>query len=328
MAFKRERGCTWNTHACTPFSMAVILCCATMMQTRLLESAPAKLNLALSVGPINDSGLHPIASWMVTVDFQDDLEVTRLEEDAISRYAILWHDDAPHQTDIDWPVQSDLTVRMHQAIERYTSRRLPIQMKLEKRIPVGAGLGGGSADAAAVLRACNRLFELELDTNAMHHIAGAVGSDIAFLIEGGSAIVEGTGNLVTPQDAMPDFHAVLVLPALSCDTGAVYRKFDELGAASLRPQAVHTAMQGGPRFNDLTEAAFHIQPELREHMHALEAAMGRDVLVSGSGSTLFMTCDTHIEAGALQSAIEDQLGLKAIAVQPTLLNQSTPEHCS
>jgi len=295
------------------------------MRTRLLESAPAKLNLSLSVGPTDESGLHPISSWMVTIDFYDDLEVTRLEDDAISRYAILWHADAPHKTDIDWPVQSDLAVRMHQAIERYSSRRLPIQLKLEKRIPVGAGLGGGSSDAAAVLRACNQLFDLQLDADAMRHIAGAIGSDVAFLIDGGSALVEGTGNIITPQSTLPDFYAVLILPELRCNTGEVYRSFDELGASALRSDAIRAAIQGGPRFNDLTQAAFHVQSELRDHMHTLEAAMGRDVLVSGSGSTLFMTCDTSMEADALQAAIEAQLDLKAIAVQPTLLDQPTVE---
>ena len=139
----------------------------------ILKMAPAKLNLALSVGPPNGQGLHPICSWMVTVDLSDELLVTRLEPDRLSRYAILWHPEAKRQTEIDWSITTDLAVRAHLALEAHVERRLPVQLKLEKRIPVGGGLGGGSSDAATMLLALNELFELGLSSAELAEI-GAV----------------------------------------------------------------------------------------------------------------------------------------------------------
>ena len=298
------------------------------MRTRLLESALAKLNLALSVGPPNETGLHPICSWMVTVDFADDLEVTRLADGSISRYAILWHPDALHQPDLDWPVKSDLAVKMHQAIDRYTSQRLPVQMKLQKRIPVGSGLGGGSSDAAAMLRACNTLFDLQLDSSAMRHIAGAVGSDVIFLVEGGSAIVEGTGGTVEQLPCLPDLAAVLVLPGIACHTGDVYRTYDEQGCCELRPNEVRGAPASSEFFNDLAAPAQSIAPSLNTHASAISKLIGRNVHISGSGSTLFLTCDTTLEADAIASAIEEHLGLPTITAQPRYITQPTMESIS
>ncbi len=153
--------------------------------------APAKINLSLSVEPPRDDGMHTIRSKMARIALFDDLELTRLDAHALSRYAILWHDDAPKRTDIDWPVTSDLAVRAHRMLEEVAGRSLPVQMKLEKRIPVGGGLGGGSADAAAMMLATIELFDLKLDA---HAIASNLGSDIPYLLHGGAGIVRGVGE--------------------------------------------------------------------------------------------------------------------------------------
>ena len=107
------------------------------------SNAPAKINLALAVDRARDDGMHPIVSWMTPIGLMDELAVTRLEDDRLSRYAVLWHEDAPVRSAIDWSITSDLAVRAHLALEAHAGRKLPVQMKLEKRIPVGGGLGGG-----------------------------------------------------------------------------------------------------------------------------------------------------------------------------------------
>lgn len=291
------------------------------MRRHLHESAPAKLNLALSVGPPDAAhGMHPINSWMVTIDLVDDLFVTRLDEDSISRYAIGWHAEARQPSDIDWPVADDLSVKAHRAIERFTNRRLPVQMKLEKRIPVGGGLGGGSSDAAAMLRACNRLFDLELSDDELRHIAASLGSDIPFLIAGGSAIVSGFGDEIELLTEIPDFHAVLFFSDTSCGTEAVYGRFDAQGTAVLRAHAVREAISTGHFFNDLAEPALEEVPALRSHLTAIESTAKRPVYVSGSGSTLFLTCDTDLEAGAIAAAIQATHTVSAIATRPTRLD--------
>ena len=92
----------------------------------LTTQAPAKLNLALSVGPRNSEGMHPICSWMVSVGLFDELTVTMLEPDRLSRYAILWHSEAKSTSDIDWSISKDLAVRAHLALQQHTKRQLPV----------------------------------------------------------------------------------------------------------------------------------------------------------------------------------------------------------
>jgi 4-diphosphocytidyl-2-C-methyl-D-erythritol kinase len=297
-----------------------------MLQTLTLH-APAKLNLALSAGPAAPefNGFHPIASWMQTVDLFDDLTLTRLPAGTLSRYAILWHREARRPSEIDWPITKDLAVRAHRALEGRLARvmGLPVQMKLEKRIPVGGGLGGGSSDAAAMLRGLNELFALGLSLDELAAVGATLGSDVPFLVHGGSAIVEGLGDRITPHapEHSPRFHAVLVFPEAQCPTAGVYGLLDEAGGATLRPDAVR-ALASGPRplppggpFNDLAEPAMRLAPQLREHRAALARLAERPAHITGSGSTLFVVCDDRMHAIALAEAIERRLSLPAVAVQ-------------
>ena len=205
--------------------------------------APGKLNLALAVGPPRPDGMHPICSWMVTIDLHDELLVTRLPADWMSRYAILWHADALRPTNINWSITKDLAVRAHEALEREVGRKLPVQLKLEKRIPVGGGLGGGSADAAAMLHAVNALYELGLDGDALAAIGAQVGSDVAFLVYGGSAVVEGLGEQIERHENPPALHVVLVLPDYQCPTAPVYGMFDEDPSPELRGEPVRALVR-------------------------------------------------------------------------------------
>jgi 4-diphosphocytidyl-2-C-methyl-D-erythritol kinase len=291
------------------------------MADSIALQAPAKLNLALSVGPPDDDGMHPVCTWMVTVDLCDELLVTRLGEDRLSRYAVLWHAEAQRTSDIDWSMTRDLAVRAHLALEQRTDRRLPVQMKLEKRIPVGGGLGGGSSDAAAMLRATNELFGLGLSADDLREVAGGLGSDVPFFVSGGSAIVEGFGERIEPHDAIRPLHAVLVFPEASCPTGHVYDMYDQIGPRPLRPDDVRALVASpGPLrtddvFNDLADAAVQLTPALQEPAGALSRLAECPARVAGSGSSLFVLCDDELHAGALADAAHQQLGLPAIAVR-------------
>jgi 4-diphosphocytidyl-2-C-methyl-D-erythritol kinase len=297
--------------------MVILLSPMTTART-VAEIAPAKLNLALAVGSPDDTGLHPICSWMMTVGLEDELEVKRLEDDRLSRYAVLWHDEALRRPEIDWSITDDLAVRAHIALEGYAGARLPLQMKLEKRIPVGGGLGGGSSDAAAMLRAVNTLFDLDLTTPQLAAIGSTIGSDVAFLVHGGSAVVQGLGETVETHETAPRVDAVLVFPDASCPTGRVYGVFDELGGGELRSDAVAALIASGPTpdtlFNDLTAAAISVAPELGLLRHEVVTLAERPAHVSGSGSTLFVLCDDHMHATALAAAITEQLDVPALAV--------------
>jgi 4-diphosphocytidyl-2-C-methyl-D-erythritol kinase len=301
------------------------------MSSVVLSIAPAKVNLALSVSPPVEGGMHEIASWMVTTAFGDELEVKRLPADRPSRFSIDWHDEARRRTDIDWLIRKDLAVRAHALLEERIGCALPVQLRLRKRIPVGGGLGGGSSNAAAMLRALDALFDLRLRAEYLEAISRELGSDVPFLVRGGSALVEGTGERLT-RVAMPVVHLVLVFPPIACPTGPVYHAFD-----SLRPDArldaprvrglVDAAENGWLRadmpFNDLADAALEVAPALGELRARLEGVARSPVHVSGSGSTLFIVCDSPIHAEALAGAIEKQVGVPAVATvtAPTPLEE-------
>lgn len=280
--------------------------------------AYAKLNAALSVGPPAADGMHPICSWMLTIDLHDDLTLTALEPDRLSRYAIMWHDDALQRRNIDWSLTSDLAVRAHQSMELHVGRPLPIQLKLEKRIPLGGGLGGGSSDAAAMLRGLNDLFELSITDEVLEKIAAGLGSDVPFLVRGGSAIVEGTGERIDRLETIPEVHVVLILPETGCETGLVYRTLDDMNPTPVDPSAVRSLVMDGfdghQLFNDLADPALKVAKGLEAIRDELSDIARSPVHVSGSGSTLFIACDEASSATSLAAEITSTMGLSTIPV--------------
>ena len=128
---------------------------------------------------------------MLNVNLHDELELTELPSGSISRFATIWHEDAPRKDDIDWEFSSDLSVQAHKLLEQTVAQALPVQSTLKKRIPIGGGLGGGSADAAAMLLGLNLMFKLEIGVRKLVELASQLGSDVPFFIHGGSAIIEG-----------------------------------------------------------------------------------------------------------------------------------------
>ena len=284
-------------------------------------SAPAKLNLALSVGRRGEGGLHALCSWMVTINLYDDLTVRRLPPDRLSRYAINWHEDARRPSPINWSIRQDLAVRAHLALEKHAGRPLPVQLHLRKRIPVGSGLGGGSSDAAMMLHAVNQLYELDLSLGDRAAIGHGVSSDIPFLIHGGSAIVGGTGESISPHEEMADMHFVVAFPGLKASTSTVYQVFDEISDMkdpSLEKVACLAACQPGvPRpeslFNDLVPAIHRVLPSLQDDMAHVASLAESPVHVSGSGSSIFVLCQDAAQADTLARRCEKEHGLPAIA---------------
>jgi 4-diphosphocytidyl-2-C-methyl-D-erythritol kinase len=287
--------------------------------------AHGKVNLALAVGRAIEegerAGMHPIASWAAPVDLADDLWLTRLADDRFSRYAIRWSDGAPQRSaEIDWSVRDDLAVRAHLLLEEHAGRTLPVQMRVDKRVPVGAGMGGGSSDAAAVLVGCDELFGLGLSENTLVRLAARLGSDVPFFLRaqgdaGGHALIGGLGDeLETVPAASADL--VLILPSFGCPTEAVYHAFDERfddadveggsGAShefrveEVRALAGGGLVEHGRLFNDLAGPAERVRPRLASLRGEVERLIGLTPHVTGSGSGLFVVCKGGaVEAGLL-----------------------------
>ena len=274
---------------------------------------PAKLNLTLAVGPPRADGLHPIASVMAALDFGDTLDLKHSSK-GVSTFKRLWSPDAPRPHPIDWPIESDLTFRAHALMEAETGRRLPVDCTLTKRIPAGAGLGGGSSNAAGMLVGLRRLFELDVPDDRLAEIGSTLGTDVAFavhaLLGGPAALVTGVGNRIEPLQDPPDFHAVLVFPDGMCPTAAVYQAFDQLHAndGSIPDELVESwrnADMVPAAHNDLTQAALQVCPEITG---AIDAIRSQNLVprLTGSGATLFATVESQSEAVAIAKVFKNK----------------------
>lgn len=298
-----------------------------MPRDSLTLSCPAKVNLALSVGaPRPGDGLHPICSWMVAVGFGDTLKLTR-STSGDSSYEILIADDAPSPQRIDWPLESDLAFRAHGLLQQHVGRDLPIHMALTKRIPSGAGLGGGSSDAAGMLVGLNGLFELRLSNETLKQLGLRLGSDVGFMVAAQlgtrSAIVGGTGEQIGSAKRSDVSHLTLIFPPHRCGTAEVYRCFDSItGTPRVDPDRVRALARTSPLaaegpFNDLTDAACEVVPALRDIHRDVCAATGKPVHLSGSGAGMFVIAQSAEDAQAMAAGITDQAGLPALATQTT-----------
>lgn len=259
--------------------------------------APAKVNLALSVGPPEppgtpDAGMHPIASWIAAIDLFDDVTLTESDETTLTRR---WGEDAPSSAPLGWLVSDDLAVRALWLLGERLGRKLSAEITLTKRIPVGGGLGGGSSDAAACLLAANELFALGLVTHELVEVGRRLGSDIAFFLDDARpprpALVTHFGERVR-RVALAPTELLLIVPGFGCHTGSVYREYDQspltLDMARVVALAEGERVPTEDLFNDLSLPAQRFQPELQTLMSRLARATSETIHLSGSGSTLFL----------------------------------------
>ncbi len=240
--------------------------------------AYAKLTLSLRVLPPLDSGLHPIAGRFQSIAWSDHLELGLAETDSAS-------------TSNGGPVidgMHNLAWKAVAAVRETAVTRPPLALKLDKSLPVAAGLGGGSADAAAALAMAGTL--LGADPALLAELAPTLGSDVPFCLLGGSALVSGAGERLEPAPALAGFALGIVVPPIEVATPAVYRRWDELEGPqgrALPAAALPPALRGEPAVNDLAPAAIDVAPEIAEWRSELEHRWSRPIALAGSGPTLF-----------------------------------------
>ena len=194
------------------------------------EKAYGKLNLSLDVTGRREDGYHDLAMLMQTVTVYDELSL-RFREDgkvrASSNLRFIPEDER------------NLAVRAAlRFLEAVGEQGQGLQIDMRKQIPVGAGMGGGSADAAAVLRALNRIYGMPFDRGRLEELAQQIGSDVAFCVAGGTALAEGRGEKLTDLPAMPEGSFVICKPAFSISTPELYKKLDSA------PVRIHPDTQG------------------------------------------------------------------------------------
>ena len=275
------------------------------------ERAPAKVNLVLQVGDVRDDGLHELCSLFASLELADELTVEAVEDDR----------DQVECAGVSGPNLAERAIaELRAALDGALP---PLRVAIDKRIPIAAGMGGGSADAAAVLRAGNALAGAPLSADELRAIGARLGADVPSQIEPRNALVTGAGENVEPLD-LPPMALVLIPQKHGLSTADVYRAADEIGStrARLDPDALRELARAPlPRLaaaleNDLEPAALHLRPELRDELQALTEAGALAARVTGAGPTTFGVFPDRARAEEAAAGLSSKSVVAALAAQP------------
>jgi 4-diphosphocytidyl-2-C-methyl-D-erythritol kinase len=323
-------------------------------------AAPAKINLDLLVGPRRSDGYHPLDSLVAKVTLYDEITLTPRADGQIT-LTCRDADCGPAEMNLAYraakllaldaglgnrgmgvsPVDSAGTNDQHGQVlgtpdgdaraTRNARAADGVDIALVKHIPPGKGLGGGSADAAAVLAGLDQLWRLATPAGRLAQLAATLGSDVPLFLGPPAARMTGRGEKLQPL-AVHGFAAVLHMPDFACATADVYRALDSLpdpptGAPrAARPMATREAIDLAANLpsawrsrltNDLTAAAEIVNPQLRGTLDRLRDCTGQPVHMTGSGSAMFILCDEVAEAQAVARRLPPDLPGQTVIVLPS-----------
>jgi 4-diphosphocytidyl-2-C-methyl-D-erythritol kinase len=255
------------------------------------EIAPAKINLYLHVGPLRRDGLHEIASLFVFAEDGDRLRAAPARDLSL---AIVGPFAGALQRD---PVEDNLVLKAARVLRAAAGAGAGAALTLDKRLPIAAGIGGGSSDAAAALRALARLWRVRLPDEELRRLAFALGADVPACLDGRPVAVAGAGERLSPGPSLPPLWAALVNPRVALPTGQVFRAFDRAHPAPEAPRPAPEARISGYRAfvrwlertrNDLQPIAIARRPEVASALAFLsDRPGGLTARMSGSGATVF-----------------------------------------
>ena len=260
-------------------------------------AAPAKLNLFLHVTGRRTDGYHLIQTAFRLIDLCDWITITPRDDGAVRLKSVL----------PGVPAEQNLALRAARALKDTTGVRAGAAISLEKRIPIGAGLGGGSSDAATTLIALNRLWGTGLSHAELASLAVGLGADVPFFVFGRNAFGEGIGEVLTALDLGPAWYVVLT-PQVAVPTGEIFAAPELTRAA--KPIKITAFFKGFGR-NDLEPVVCARYPEVAKHLAWLRGF--GDARMSGSGSTVFAEFASEAEAQAVVARIPG--GMRGFAVR-------------
>lgn len=254
--------------------------------------AYAKVNLALAVFPRSADGYHPLRGIFQSVSLADDVTVGPASDDSIS----VGSAEAPgDETNLAW--------QAIEAARRAARVASPTALTIHKRIPSGAGLGGGSADAAAALGLMAERYGIDRDI--VTDLAGGLGADVPFSLVGGTRLVEGRGERLSDLPPLEGFALGIIVPPFSLSTPDVFAEWDRLDGPTgeaIEDRHLPPALRGGlPLRNDLLPAAMSLDPRIGDWRSDIAQRWSTSVAMTGSGAALFAFFSTIDEA---RSAVE------------------------
>ena len=256
--------------------------------------AYAKVNIGLRIDGVRDDGYHTLKTLFQTISVHDNL-ILKLQEERGINFST---------TGLNVPTGNEnLCVKAAQKVSERENLKSGIKISLEKNISVGSGLGGGSSDAATVIRGLNKLLNLNLDNSEMEEIGFELGADVPFFIRGGCQYAEGIGELLSPGEIGDNFIVLLVIPPINIATSWAYENLDYL---SLTSDTEDVNLARFPRNgdsekrsyfrNDFERVVFSEYPEIREIKRKILGSGAVFVSLSGSGSAVFGLYDSLKEA--------------------------------
>ncbi|MGH1549087.1 4-(cytidine 5'-diphospho)-2-C-methyl-D-erythritol kinase [Leifsonia poae] len=282
--------------------------------------APGKINVFMRVGAVMEDGYHDVATAYQAVSLYEDVRAYPDDEFSLSFGGSIDTSGLP----LD---DSNLALKAARLLARRTGYTGGVRLEIDKHVPIAGGMGGGSADAAATLVACDALWGTDVGRDELHALAARLGADVPFALVGGTAIGTGRGDQLSPALATGQFHWVLALPDGELSTPRVYSELDrhrerharDIAPAQLTPSVdsavLHALRAGDPAMlaealtNDLQAPAIHLAPEIADVIELGEMNGALAGIVSGSGPTVaFLTAD-------LDSALDLQIALSASRVK-------------
>lgn len=282
--------------------------------------ANAKINLTLDILGKRDDGYHEVCMVMQSINLCDTLTIAKLNEQKI-----ILHGDV---AGVAKP-EDNLVYKAAKLFLDTYELKSGVEIKLDKKIPVAAGLAGGSTDAAAVLRGLNELFELNLSVDELCKLSSKLGSDIPFCVRGGTMLATGRGEILQEVATMPKTDLVLVKPKIGVSTAWVYKNYHKVAQNVIHPntekmlealkakdkQSIYDNLRNVLEFVTIPE-----YPEIAELKRALLNAGANVSMMSGSGPTVFAFADNSEQAHKIAEKIKQDFDVDVFVAQTTEKN--------
>jgi 4-diphosphocytidyl-2-C-methyl-D-erythritol kinase len=263
----------------------------------LTVPAPAKVNLFLHVIGRRDDGYHLIESLFTLIDIADTVTLTLAPDGSVERTNEV----------AGVPAQDDLAVRAARLLREATGTREGVAIAIDKRIPLGAGLGGGSSDAASVVLGLNRLWKLERSRAELAELCAQLGADIPFFVHGENAFVSGIGERVQPV-SLPRQWVALAMPATHVSTARIFASPELTRCTASAKMNVFSESYGR---NDLEPVATSWYPEVARAL-ALLARIVPDARMTGSGSAVIAACENEDAARRAVDALPEDIAGRVV----------------
>jgi 4-diphosphocytidyl-2-C-methyl-D-erythritol kinase len=275
----------------------------------------AKINLGLRVHGRRPDGYHEISTVFQTVTLRDTLSFQATNDGSLE---LVCSDPSIPADD------SNLVLRAASALRERFGVSRGARVELEKAIPAGGGLGGGSADAAVTLAALATLWKIATDAGELAEIGARLGADVPFFLYGGTALGTGTGTEIQPLEDATKMHLVIIAPGVHVSTAEAYRVLGAPALTKVEPlvnlsvshtEADFPASLCGVWSNDFEAVVVRLHPEIGRAREALEGAGSRRIMLSGSGSSVFGVFESKGEAARAREALKAEGGWRVFACE-------------